>query len=473
MIDPVHISEIIVGAHAVLGHHAAHGGAVAAVIILLDHARLLGRNLQPGTDELADPRIDLLPQIDVMRIQRVVEIEHPGVDVGEGAGCIRRAIILSLHLSLAKAGDASTAVGDRYSSRAIYPTSTCGTRVNPSLAERGTRVPGGVCARSSEKFHHGIAKRSVLPPPLMSTAAKPVTVRPRLPQSFWSLISNLLSRVQSCVAPPQFSGLSLNLSARFSPSTASAKLKICLGWPDDVGMQAFAGIDAIPAAADHGLAVVGADRGHDLVRRVVAPGQPGGRGRLHRVDHGGEEIRRLHDIGGQSAIFQEGRQRCLRLRAVDAVDRRRVIARDHQQPLNAGEPRLLVVIFAVLGQIRHQMAVVGPGRVDLGERRRGLSGAALAGRRNDEIVRRDAQRVVAALRHRRRAVDAERAGIEQDAVGGQRALRDHAAGRRIDPEPAARRGGGLVVDADRDLDHIAHAVAELQVGIGRCRRKQE
>src|SRR6267154_1328138 len=62
----------------------------------------------------------------------------------------------------------------------------------------------------------------------------------------------------------------------------------------DVGMQAFAGIDAIPAAADHGLAVVGADGGHDLVRRVVAPGKPGRRGRLHRLDHGREEIRRLH-----------------------------------------------------------------------------------------------------------------------------------------------------------------------------------
>ena len=35
------------------------------------------------------------------------------------------------------------------------------------------------------------------------------------------------------------------------------------------------------------------------------------------------------------------------------------IARDHQQPLNAGEPRLLVVIFAVLGEIGDQIAVVG------------------------------------------------------------------------------------------------------------------
>jgi hypothetical protein len=86
MIDLVHIGEIIIGAHAMLGHHAAHRGAVAAVVVFLDPARFLRRNLEPGADELADPHIDLLPQIDVMRIKGVVEIEHPGVDIGEGAG---------------------------------------------------------------------------------------------------------------------------------------------------------------------------------------------------------------------------------------------------------------------------------------------------------------------------------------------------------------------------------------------------
>ena len=86
MIDLMHIGEIIVGAHAVLGHHAAHGGAIAAVVVFLDPARFLRRNLEPGGDELADPHIDLLPQVDVMRIKRVVEIEHPSVDIGEGAG---------------------------------------------------------------------------------------------------------------------------------------------------------------------------------------------------------------------------------------------------------------------------------------------------------------------------------------------------------------------------------------------------
>ena len=86
MIDLVHVGQIIVGVHAVLGHHAAHAGAVAAVIVLLDHAGFFRGDLEKRADEFADPRIDLLPQIDVMRVQRVVEIEHPGVDVAEGAG---------------------------------------------------------------------------------------------------------------------------------------------------------------------------------------------------------------------------------------------------------------------------------------------------------------------------------------------------------------------------------------------------
>ena len=86
VIDLVDVSEIIIRMHAMLGHHAAHGGAVAPVIILLDAARFLGGYAEKARDELTDPRIDLLPQIDVMRIQRVVEVEHPGVDVAEGAG---------------------------------------------------------------------------------------------------------------------------------------------------------------------------------------------------------------------------------------------------------------------------------------------------------------------------------------------------------------------------------------------------
>src|SRR5271168_4940323 len=85
--------------------------------------------------------------------------------------------------------------------------------------------------------HHGNARRSVLPPFEMSTAANPVAAKPRLAQSPCSLVSNLLSRVQSGVAPPQFSGLSLYLMVRFSASTASAKLNTCFGWPATSGCR--------------------------------------------------------------------------------------------------------------------------------------------------------------------------------------------------------------------------------------------
>src|SRR6476661_1235547 len=127
--------------------------------------------------EFADTLVDLLPQIDVMRVQRVVEVEHPGVDI------VKRA-----------------------------------------------RLP-----------HHGIAKRSVLPPLDISTGANPLEASPRALQSPWSLISNLLSRVQSSFVPPQFSGLSLSLMVRLSASTASAKLKICLDCPVTSGCRHLPG----------------------------------------------------------------------------------------------------------------------------------------------------------------------------------------------------------------------------------------
>src|SRR3954471_3727614 len=159
----MHVGEEIVGARAVQAHHASHAGAEPAIVILLNTPRFLGRHLQIAGNIFADPPVDLLPQIDVMRIQRVIEIEHPGVDMG----------------------------------------------------------------KTAFRFLHGITKRKVLPPLFMSTTAKPVTPSPRVPQSLWSFISNLVSRVQSRLAPPQFSGLSLILTGRPSPSTASAKLKIC------------------------------------------------------------------------------------------------------------------------------------------------------------------------------------------------------------------------------------------------------
>src|SRR3954449_3261675 len=89
--------------------------------------------------------------------------------------------------------------------------------------------------------HHGIANRMILPPLDMSTGAKPIGARPRPPQSPCSETSNLLSRVHSSFGPPQFSGLSLSLTARLSASTASAKLNTCLGWPVTSGCRHLPG----------------------------------------------------------------------------------------------------------------------------------------------------------------------------------------------------------------------------------------
>jgi len=69
----------------VLGHHPAHGRAVALVIVLLHAERLVFRDLQKIRDVGADALIHLLPEIEVMRIEGVVEIEDPGFDIAETA----------------------------------------------------------------------------------------------------------------------------------------------------------------------------------------------------------------------------------------------------------------------------------------------------------------------------------------------------------------------------------------------------
>ena len=84
MIDGVDIFEIIVRIEAVLGHQAAHRRAVAQVIVLLHQERLVMRDLEEFGDIIANAVVDLLPQ-HVMRVERVVEIEHPGVDMAEPA----------------------------------------------------------------------------------------------------------------------------------------------------------------------------------------------------------------------------------------------------------------------------------------------------------------------------------------------------------------------------------------------------
>ncbi len=86
VIDLMHDFEKFVRLQPVLFHQAAHGGAVAAVIILLQPERLFVTDFEEIDDVIADADVDLLPQIEVMRIKRVVEVEHPGVDVRQSRG---------------------------------------------------------------------------------------------------------------------------------------------------------------------------------------------------------------------------------------------------------------------------------------------------------------------------------------------------------------------------------------------------
>lgn len=85
VVNLMDVFEKVVGLEAVLGHHAAHGGAVTAVIVFLNPEGLVLRDIQILRDEIANAHVDLLPQVDVMRIERVVEVEHPCLDMGETA----------------------------------------------------------------------------------------------------------------------------------------------------------------------------------------------------------------------------------------------------------------------------------------------------------------------------------------------------------------------------------------------------
>jgi hypothetical protein len=85
MIDLMHDGEELVGVEAVLLHQPAHGRAVAPVVVLLHPERLVVGDVQETDDAVADAGVDLLPEIEVMRIERVVEIKHPGLDRVETA----------------------------------------------------------------------------------------------------------------------------------------------------------------------------------------------------------------------------------------------------------------------------------------------------------------------------------------------------------------------------------------------------
>ena len=89
VIDLMDHFEKFVRLKPVLLHQAAHRRAVAPVIILLQAERLVMADLQEIGDVVANALVDLVPQVEMMRIKRVVEIEHPGRDSAEPARRVR------------------------------------------------------------------------------------------------------------------------------------------------------------------------------------------------------------------------------------------------------------------------------------------------------------------------------------------------------------------------------------------------
>ena len=77
------------GRKPVLDHQAAQRRAVAAVIILLNAKCLVGRDLEKFPDEIPDALVDLVPEVAMMRVERVVEVEYPCVHMGEPAPFLR------------------------------------------------------------------------------------------------------------------------------------------------------------------------------------------------------------------------------------------------------------------------------------------------------------------------------------------------------------------------------------------------
>ena len=78
------------GFHAMVQHEAAERCAIGAEILLLEGPRfLLGDPEMPG-DELAHALVDLGEQIDVGRIERIVEIKDPVADMRQPPRITRR-----------------------------------------------------------------------------------------------------------------------------------------------------------------------------------------------------------------------------------------------------------------------------------------------------------------------------------------------------------------------------------------------
>src|SRR5262249_16797400 len=125
VVDLMHHLQKLIRLEAVLRHQPAHGCAVALVIILLQPERLVVGDFQEVRDVVANAHVDLLPEIEMMRVERVVEIENPGLDIGKTA---RGALIHSLKLKIIQPASRHVAAGTK-------PLSA------PSCSRTGSRSP--------------------------------------------------------------------------------------------------------------------------------------------------------------------------------------------------------------------------------------------------------------------------------------------------------------------------------------------
>src|SRR5262249_60408922 len=83
---PMDENEVVVASHAVIGYQAADRCHLGVVIVLLQPEHLFLADLEEVRDVSADALVHLLPEVHVMRVERVVEIKDPGLDVIERAG---------------------------------------------------------------------------------------------------------------------------------------------------------------------------------------------------------------------------------------------------------------------------------------------------------------------------------------------------------------------------------------------------
>src|SRR5215207_2093159 len=89
MIHVMDEGEELVDVHATLQHQPAQGRAVVAVETSLQALRLSLAYIEQAAEIGADAPVHLAEEVDLARIERVVEVEDPGFDVAEGGEVAR------------------------------------------------------------------------------------------------------------------------------------------------------------------------------------------------------------------------------------------------------------------------------------------------------------------------------------------------------------------------------------------------